>query len=206
MEIIVEPVATKCAHYYCYTCITQSLEHSDACPICRTKIDDNFNLQVDKKLAKAIQKADPVGFKRKKDELKKSNSLESQTHVVRFKFGNTHRMVKKPGKCKLTGYLNKHKWSVYIKSLDKNLPERTMIDYVVIKLDKESFGTDQILLTRAPFKFTSAGWGCFEVPIIIFWKPWTKKEPSILKHMLSFEGKGKTSFLNIAVNLQENKV
>lgn len=124
MEIIVEPVPTKCGHYFCYTCISQSLEHSNACPVCRTTIDDNFNLQVDKKLAKAIEKADPVEFKRKKNELKKTNSLECQSHVVRFKYGNTHRKVTKPAKCKLTGYLKKHKWSVYVKSLDSKMNER----------------------------------------------------------------------------------
>ena len=94
-----------------------------------------------------------------KDELKKSNSLESQTHVVRFKYGNTHRMTKNPAKCKLTGYLKKHKWSVFIKSLDSSLSERKCIESVVVKLDEKSFGTDQVILSRAPFKFTSAGWG-----------------------------------------------
>ena len=37
-------------------------------------------------------------FKKKKDELKKTNLLESQTRVVRLKYGNTHRMNKKPAK------------------------------------------------------------------------------------------------------------
>ena len=125
--------------------------------------------------------------------------------MVRLKYGNTHRMVKKPAKCTQTGYLKKHKWSVYLKSLDPTLSERELIEYAVIKLDEKSFGTDQVILNKAPFKFTSAGWGCFEVPIIIFWKPWTKQEPTVLKHMLHFQDKGKTSFLNIAVNLKNKK-
>ena len=65
LEIIVEPVTTSCNHNFWYTCISQSLQHSNACPICRTKIKDDFVLQVNKKLAKAIEKADPIGFKRK---------------------------------------------------------------------------------------------------------------------------------------------
>ena len=205
MEICVEPVSTNCGHYFCYTCITQSLEHSNSCPIWRAKIEDNFALQVNKKLAKAIEKADPVGFKRKKDELKQANSLECQTHIVRFKYGNTHRMTKNPTKCKLTGYLKKHKWSVYVKSLDSSLGERQWIDKVVVKLDKKSFGTDQVILNKAPFRFTSTGWGCFEVPIIIFWKEWVKKEPTVLRHMLSFEEKGKITFLNVPVHVKDIK-
>lgn len=206
MEIIVEPVTTKCGHCFCYICISQSLEHSNACPICRTKVEDNFDLQVDKKLAKAIEKANPIGFKRKKKELKENNSLECQTHVVRFKYGNTHRKVTKPVKCKLTGYLKKHKWSIYVKSLDSQMSERKCIDHVVVKLDKKSFGKDEVVLKRAPFKFTSTGWGCFEVPIIIFWKSWVCKEPTIVRHMLSFDDKGRNSFINKAVDMKAKKI
>jgi hypothetical protein len=57
-------------------------------------IKDNFDLRVNKKLAKAIMKADPINFKRKLTELKESNSLESQLQTVRFKFGNTHSKAK----------------------------------------------------------------------------------------------------------------
>ena len=203
MEIIVEPVSTSCGHNFCYTWISQSLEHSNTCPIWRTRIEDNFDLQVNKKLAKAIEKADPVNFKKKKNELKKHNSLESQIHTIRFKYGNTHRRAKNPTKCKLTGYLKKHKWSVYIKSLDKKLPERKCIDNVTIKLDKRSFGKEQVVVTRAPFKFTSTGWGVFEVPMIINWKPWLKKEPTILRHPLSFEDQGKSNFFCIAVDAKQ---
>ena len=65
MEIIVEPVSITCGHHFCYTCISQSLEHANTCPICRGKIDDKFTLQVNKKLAKAIEKSNPAEFKRK---------------------------------------------------------------------------------------------------------------------------------------------
>ena len=110
--------------------------------------------------------------------------MQSQLHTVRFKYGNTHRQAKNPEKCKLTGYLKKHKWSVYIKSLDKKLPERKCIDKVIVKLDKASFGVDQAEINHAPFKFTSTGWGVFEVPMIVFWKDWMNKEPTVLRHPL----------------------
>ena len=89
---------------------------------------------------------------------------------------------KKSRKCKLTGYLKKHKWSLYIKSLDKKLPERKCFDKVTIKLDKASFGVDQLGINHAPFKFTSTGWRVLKVPMIVFWKDWMNKEPTVLRH------------------------
>ena len=205
IEIIVEPVTTGCAHSYCYTCISQSLQYSNTCPVCRTKIEDSFTLQVNRKLAKAIEKIDPQGFKKKKTELQKSHSLESQLQTVRFKYGNTHRKAKKPQKCRTTGYLKKHKWSVYIKSLDKNVGDRKCIEKVVFKLDKASFGKDEEVVQRAPFKFTSTGWGTFDVPMIIFWKSWVNKEPTVLRHPLSFENQGKSNFLCLQVEAKAAK-
>ena len=203
MEIIVEPVSTDCNHHFCYTCISESLKHSNKCPICRAKIDDNFNLHVNKKLAKAIEKADPINFKKKRTELEQANSLESQLQTIRFKYGNTHRNAKNPSKCRVTGYLKKHKWSAYIKSLDKKLPDKKCIEKVVFKLDKNSFGTEEAVVTRAPFKFTSTGWGVFEIPMIVFWKPWMKKEPTVIRHPLSFEDKGKFNFLCMQVDAKD---
>ena len=139
-----------------------------------------------------------------KSELRQMKSLESQVHRIRIKYGNTHRKTSNPEKWRLTGYLKKHKWSAYIRSLDQKYPDKTCIDNVIFKLDKKSFGKEQVVVNRPPFKFTSTGWGTFEIPMIINWKRWMKKQPTILRHPLSFEKKGNSNFLCLQVDSHQN--
>ncbi|KAG0085266.1 hypothetical protein BGZ92_009134 [Podila epicladia] len=40
-EYFTEPVSAPCGHTFCLGCITQALEVSPGCPLCRTKIDPN---------------------------------------------------------------------------------------------------------------------------------------------------------------------
>ena len=147
----------------------------------------------------------PLNTKGNKTELKQMKSLNSQIQTIRFKYGNTHRKATNPEKCRQTGYLKKHKWSAYVRSLDQNLTDRSCIDSVTFKLDKNSFGKEQIMVKRAPFKFTSTGWGTFEIPMIIHWKAWMKKAPTVIRHELSFEGKGKANFLSLQVDTKSAK-
>ena len=54
-----------------------------------------------------------------------------------------------------------------------------------------TFNPPKAVITEAPFQLRRIGWGYFELVIEMHFKPFMgRREPYIINHMLSFEGKG----------------
>ena len=112
---------------------------------------------------------------------------------MRFSFGNDHKLVENPrqvGKDKeLT---NKHEWNMFVRIADKNENIKNYISKVKYGLHP-TFGVTEEVVKSAPFEMKKIGWGTFEIPIEIHFRKETgKKEPIVLSHYLSFEGKGQS--------------
>ncbi|PRP83620.1 LON peptidase N-terminal domain and ring finger 3 [Planoprotostelium fungivorum] len=44
-ELLYDPVTPRCGHTFCRLCLSRSLDHNDACPVCRTPLPASLNRQ-----------------------------------------------------------------------------------------------------------------------------------------------------------------
>ena len=117
--------------------------------------------------------------------------------LIKFAYGNTHEEVKQPEK----ENTNTHRWCMFV-SLNGS-PEETnkYIKSVTYHLHP-TFRQPKIKVSEAPFLLSRLGWGWFEVEMDIEFQPSTKLGTKRLKHMLEFDGNGKTQ--SILLEVQSN--
>eukprot|EP00668_Euglena_longa_P005071 GGOE01005950.1.p1 GENE.GGOE01005950.1~~GGOE01005950.1.p1 ORF type:complete len:1120 (-),score=225.69 GGOE01005950.1:754-3888(-) len=62
-DVLRNPVVLGCAHRFCWSCITQALESSDCCPVCRKRqLLEDGDLEVDVWLAEFVEQHLPPGM------------------------------------------------------------------------------------------------------------------------------------------------
>lgn len=63
-----------------------------------------------------------------------------------------------------------------------------------------TFHPAKIELTKAPYKVTRLGWGVFDIPIILSFKPQYGLQDIKVNHYLSFENYGEQSSTVVQIN------
>jgi len=90
-----------------------------------------------------------------------------------------------------TTLMNEHQWVAYVKTArGSEYTASQLISKVVFELHP-TFPSPTVTVMKAPFEVKRLGWGVFNIPIKVYWKPWLKrKSPETFEHYLSFDGNG----------------
>ena len=171
---MVEPTRLPCKHTFCVQCIKQFFLEKRECPMCRQLVDEKTKIELSQSLAKQIKKERPKSFEARHKQLDKDCQLMGNQKEVKFYFGNKHEAVK-DAKTTRSGFVNKHKWTMFIKTVDpkKDGPASNYISKVRYGLHP-SFGMDYMDIkytTDNPnFEMTFSGFGEFMIPVTMHLK------------------------------------
>ena len=118
---------------------------------------------------------------------------------LKIKYGNTWKETY-PGVEELTPQQQKHEytWTAYVDIGLSRAESEKLIQSVTFKLHS-TFKNPIRTVAKYPYSFTTNGWGMFDLPMIINWKPHTKLEPLKLNHYLSFEDNGAFNTYNLKI-------
>ena len=138
-------------------------------------------------------------------ELKAAGMLNQEIFGIQFTVGNRHSIVTNPQKSNSNKDMkNKHAWTCFI---ELNHPELKKYTYKLIdKVDFLLHETFRPPLRTAkavpgkPLEYSTVGWGTFDVPMTIHWKPEVGMATASCEHELSFEGKGKWRTITMMMN------
>ena len=183
MQLFYQPAYTPCKHLFCLECITQVLELEQRCPLCRTDIPSEFVPKVDAVYNANLIKKFQLQMKTREEEIKKR---EHELLKVKFLYGNTHKLVNPED-----GEQNSHDWTAFVKAGRNETNTAKYIKSVTFKLHP-TFVNPERRITAPPFEVRCVGWGYFQIPITIRWKPELGVPDTHLSHVLSFDENGKT--------------
>ena len=132
------------------------------------------------------------------------------TISLTFQMGNKHELVKVPKKSRNGEYDNKHRWTAFVKLVDKQ--QNSQIHKLISKVRfglHPTFGVDyrDIKATSGKhFEMTYNGWGTFDVPITIFWSRGSGISQNLeVDHYLSFDGAGSWKTVKVQFNQKNLK-
>ena len=195
-QIIVEPCKFPCNHILCMICTEAILDQSKKCPMCRAPIPNTFSPKIDVGFQNHAKEYFPKQFGERKKVLIKERKLQEDILKVKFVFGNTHEEIKdaKPSRSN-PNISNKHRWKIYIKTLDKHDLASKYIKKVLFHLH-ESFAWPEVVRMGPPYEYACNGWGTFTIPITIHWRPVLGfREPTVIQHELQFTSGGAKDIL-----------
>ena len=124
---------------------------------------------------------------------------ESKMIKIKIKYGNTCKETY-PGVEQLTKQQEKHQytWTAFVDfGLSRQEVEK-IVQSVTFKLHP-TFKNPVRTVLKSPYTLTTNGWGMFDLPIIINWKPQLKLEPLKLNHYISFDDNGASSTYSLKI-------
>ena len=126
---------------------------------------------------KDIKKLFAQEFKIRDKQMQKVKAEETKMVKVKLKYGNTCRPTY-PGVEELTEKQEKHAytWTAFVDTGLGRAESEKLIKSVTFKLHP-TFKNPVRTVSKYPFQFTTNGWGTFDLPVTITWKPEVKTPP-----------------------------
>ncbi|KAL4485749.1 hypothetical protein ABPG72_012289 [Tetrahymena utriculariae] len=207
LGVFFNPVNTPCDHTFCQPCIVevQVYKQQVVCPLCRKSIKDVYSLKIDDEREQLIKNTFPKQYQKRQNDIIQQRLLQKQAIKLTLQYGNTHEIISNPKPSRSNpNIMNSHRWKCFLKVIPSQGVPQDYIEKVEFQLH-ETFQNPLITCHNAPYEYTTSGWGCFPIPIKIYWKISTGiSTPTKLVWDLQFESPLQQKTHEIKINKSES--